>query len=248
MRDASCYAGNRRGALPASMAWALISCLSPPRAFAAAPQIAPYEASYSWAWHGATVAVSTLKLVHRDADVWVYSSTSEARGIGHLYPMQPPKLESVLRISDEGVQPLTFHSSTGSSAHDADVTFDWQHSHASGVYEGTPVDLALPMGVQDDLSVQIALIVDLLRDKVPDTISMIDKNSIRDYRYKREDQQRISTPWGDVDTIVYSSQHEGSARVTRFWCAPSKGYLPMRVEQKRGDSVEWTMEIQTLKR
>jgi hypothetical protein len=41
-------------------------------------------------------------------------------------------------------------------------------------------------GIQDDLSVQIALIVDLLHGKTPQNLSMIDKNTVRDYRYQRE--------------------------------------------------------------
>jgi hypothetical protein len=36
--------------------------------------------------------------------------------------------------------------------------------------------------------------------------------------------------------------------VTRFWCAPSMGYLPLRIEQKRADSVEWTMDILSVRR
>ena len=146
-----------------------------------------------------------------------------------------------------GVQPLSFRAEGSGDNHDADVKFDWDAGRASGEYEGVKVDMPIKPGVQDDLSVQIALIVDLLNGKTPENLSMIDKNSVREYRYQREGDVTLSTPFGDVPTIIYSSQHPGSPRVTRFWCAPSKGYLPMRVEQKRLDDVEWTMEIETLK-
>ncbi len=53
---------------------------------------------------------------------------------------------------------------------------------------------------------------------------------------------------GTAKTIVYQSQKEGSPRVTRFWCAPSLGYIPLRVEQRRDHQVEWIMQIQSLKR
>ena len=36
--------------------------------------------------------------------------------------------------------------------------------------------------------------------------------------------------------------------MTRFWCAPDRGYIPLKVEQTRGKDVEWTMEIRSLKR
>ena len=72
-------------------------------AAAAAPaaQLEPFQASYSWSWKGATVAESTLKLEHGEGDSWIYSSTSEPRGLGHLYPMRP-KLRSSLRVTDAG--------------------------------------------------------------------------------------------------------------------------------------------------
>jgi hypothetical protein len=217
-------------------------------AAAAAGTLAPFQASYTWIWHGAAIAVSTLKLEQRQGETWVYSSNSEPRGLGNLYPLRP-KLQSVLRVTEQGVQPLSYHATDGTSANErgADVTFDWDAGHASGVYEGVKVDLPLKSGVQDDLSIQIALLFALRQGQVPANLSMIDKNSLRDYSYRREGTETIATKLGRIETVVYASHHEGSPRVTRFWCAPAKGYVPVRVEQKRLDSVEWTMEIETLK-
>jgi len=210
-------------------------------------ELRPFEASYSWSWHGATVALSTLKLEHGEGDSWIYSSTTRPSGIGYLYPMRPV-LRSSLRITDQGVRPLSFKAEGGGADHNADVSFDWDAGRASGVYEGTVVDLPLTPGLQDDLSVQIAMMVELLHARTPEHLSVIDRNSARDYRYRREGAETISTRLGQIDTVIYSSQHPGSPRVTRFWCAPSRGYLPMRVEQKRVNSVEWTMDIRSLKR
>jgi Protein of unknown function (DUF3108) len=238
----------------ASMALSLLGVLgvvgtqaSMAAAAASTGKLEPFQASYGWSWKGNTVAVSTLKLEHADGDSWIYSSTSEPRGLGHLYPMRP-KLRSNLRVTDEGVRPLSFKAEGGGDSHDADVNFNWSAGRATGVYAGTAVDLPLKPGIQDDLSVQIAMMVELLHGRTPEQLSMIDKNSWREYRYQREGAETIATPLGQVDTIIYSSQHPGSPRVTRFWCAPSLGYLPMRVEQKRVDSVEWTMNIRSLKR
>jgi hypothetical protein len=234
-----------RQRLAGTLLWliAALNAASP----AAADALTPFTASYSWSWHGAVIAVSTLKLEQRQGDTWIYSSSSEPHGLGNLYPMRP-KLRSVLRVTDQGVQPLSYHATDGTSANErgADVTFDWDSGRASGVYEGVKVDLPLKSGLQDDLSIQIALLYALRQGRAPGDLSMIDKNSIRDYSYLREGTQTIDTKLGRIDTVVYASHHPGSPRVTRFWCAPSRGYVPVRVEQKRIDSVEWTLEIQTL--
>jgi hypothetical protein len=207
----------------------------------------PFSASYAWIWHGATVAISTVKLERRDVDTWAYSSSSEPRGLGNLYPLRP-NMQSVLRLTVQGVEPLSYHATDGSSANarGAQVRFDWDAARITGTYEGTDVDLPLKPGVQDDLSIQIALLVALRQGRPPGVLSLIDKNSIRDYTYSLEGEESIATKLGQIQTVIYASHHEGSPRVTRFWCAPSKGYVPVRIQQKRVDSVEWTMEIQSL--
>jgi uncharacterized protein DUF3108 len=213
-----------------------------------ADELKPFEASYVWSWHGMTVAVSTLKL-EQHGDTWVYSSKSDPRGLGKMFSERPVS-ESTLQVTPTGVRPLHYKADDGtpSTQRDAEVQFDWGHDRATGVYEDAKVDMPLQPGTQDDLSVQIALMVELLAGRVPDRFLMIDKNTVREYRYAREREESITTPLGKVDTIVYRSQKAGSPRITRFWCAPSRGYIPMRVEQRKGDDVQWLMQLQSLKR
>jgi hypothetical protein len=92
------------------------------------------------------------------------------------------------------------------------------------------------------------MMVELLRGRTPDRFSLLDGASVREYRYVREGEETLQTPLGSLATIVYRSQKEGSPRATRFWCAPSRGFIPVRVEQKRKDEVEWTMQIESLQR
>jgi hypothetical protein len=215
---------------------------------ARADELKPFEASYKWVWHGMTVAVSSLKL-EQHPDNWVYSSKSDPRGLGKMFSERPVQ-QSTLQITQGGVRPLHYKADDGTSStkRDADVQFDWEHNHATGVYEDAKVDMPLHPGTQDDLSIQIALMVDLLAGRTPDRLLLIDKNTVREYRYTRDGEESIDTPLGKMDTVIYRSQKAGSPRVTRFWCAPSLGYIPMRVEQTKGDDVQWTMLVQSAKR
>jgi hypothetical protein len=217
-------------------------------AAASADELKPFQASYTWMWHGLTVAESKLQLQKQD-DTWIYESHSEPRGIGRVMSERPVQ-RSVLRVTDKGVQPLSYRADDGtpSTKRDADVKFDWSTGRITGVYEDQKVDRALTPGVQDDLSVQIALMVALLRGDTPERFSLLDGNSVREYRYMREGEATLKTAIGSLPTIIYSSHKEGSPRVTRFWCAPSLGFIPLRVEQKRKDEVEWTMQIESLER
>jgi hypothetical protein len=213
-----------------------------------ADELRPFGASYTWIWHGLTVAESKLRLEQKD-DTWIYETNSEPRGIGRIMSERPAQ-RSVMRVTEAGVQPLSYHADDGtpSTKRDADLVFDWATRHVSGVYEDKKVDMPVVPGIQDDLSVQIAMMVQLLRGRTPDRFSLINGNSVREYRYVREGEATMPTPIGNVATIIYRSQAEGSPRATRFWCAPSLGYIPVRVEQKRKDEVEWTMQIESLQR
>jgi uncharacterized protein DUF3108 len=214
-----------------------------------ADELHPFEASYKWIWHGMTVAISTLRLERQEDNKWVYRSKSEPRGLGRMFSERPIQ-ESVLQVTQDGVHPLSYKADDGTSAtkRDANVQFDWEHKRVTGVYEDAKVDMPLPPGIQDDLSVQIALMVDLLRGHAPDKLLLINGNSTREYRYSRDGEETLKTPLGDIPTVIYRSEKQNSPRVTRFWCAPSLGYIPLRVQQKRKDEVEWTLEVQSVKR
>ena len=215
---------------------------------AAADELKPYTATYSGIWHGMTVAVSTLKL-EQTGGTWTFTSRSEPRGIGRMASgVFPPLQVSVVRVTDQGVLPQSFKSSGGDAAKSVELNYDWQTHKVTGSYEGTPVDLPLTPQVRDDGSVQLGLMVELLAGHTPPTVELIDKNSVREYQFSREGEATLKTPMGDVPTVIFKSQKKYSPRVTRFWCAPGRGYVPIRVQQKRDDDVQWTLEIQSLAR
>jgi Protein of unknown function (DUF3108) len=215
---------------------------------ARADELKPYQATYAGIWHGLTVAISHLELEHT-GDTWTTSSSSSPRGIGRLAAgIFPPRQVSVVRVMASGVQPQSFRSEGGERAKSTDLVYDWRSARVTGLYEGTPVDQPLAPGVQDDGSVQLALIVELLAGRTPSSFRMIDRNGTREYQFAREGDATVQTPDGAVATVVYRAQKAGSPRITRFWCAPQSGYVPMKVEQTRGDDVQWSMEIQSLRR
>jgi hypothetical protein len=215
---------------------------------AAADELQPYQATYAGIWHGLTVGISHLEL-ERTGDSWTYSARSEPRGMGRLASgVFPPLQVSVVRVSGGAVQPQSFKSNGGSAAKNTDLKYDWQAHRVTGTYEGTAVDLPLTPQVQDDGSVQLSLMVELLAGRTPATVQLIDKDSVRDYQFAREGDVKLATPLGEITTVVYRAQKANSPRVTRFWCSPERGYVPMKVEQTKGSDVQWTLLIQSLTR
>jgi Protein of unknown function (DUF3108) len=217
-------------------------------AVASADELKPFNASYEWSWHGMTVAVSSVQL-EKSGATWTYTSNSEPRGFGKMFS-ERPHMVSVLKLTPAGVQPQSYKATDGTKTdtRTIDLKYDWASGKLTGVYEQTPVDLPLTPDVQDDASVQVAMMVELLSGRAPDHFSLLNKDKLRVYHYKREGEATVKTPFGDVATVIYSSQADYSPRITRFWCAPDRGFVPMRVEQKKGDDVQWTMEVRSFTR
>ena len=225
-----------------------VALLAAGTAVARADELRPYQATYRGIWHGMTVAVSELKL-EKTGDNWTYSSSSTPRGIGRLAAgVFPPHQVSVVRVGSSGVEPLSYKSEGGESAKAIDLVYDWRAARVTGSYEGKPVDQPLSSGMQDDGSIQLALTVELLAGRTPSSFRMLDGNGTRQYQFARDGEATLKTPMGEIKTVVYRSQKAHSPRITRFWCAPDRGYIPLKVEQTRGDDVQWTMEIESLTR
>jgi Protein of unknown function (DUF3108) len=238
-----------RASAPRIRLGALLACVSLTGAsLAAAEELKPYEASYNGIWHGMTVAVSSLKLEHT-GETWTYTSKSEPRGLGRMASgIFPPLQVSVVQVSASGVLPQSYRSEGGDPAKAVNLKYDWQTHRVTGTYEGAAVDLPLTPQVQDDASVQLALMAELVAGRTPPSLQLIDKNDVREYKFTRDGAATVQTPMGAVATVIYRAQKTYSPRITRFWCAPDRGYIPMKVEQTKGDDVQWTLQIQSLTR
>jgi hypothetical protein len=219
-------------------------------AVADAQELLPFTARYGFEWRGMSAAEATLRLERDLGDRWKYTSSTAPRGLGRLFRSRPVVTESLLQQTPAGMRPLSYRADDGSDSTEKDLAldFDWEHGRVSGLAGERRIDVVVPAGTQDDLSVQIALMYELLAGREPQGFRVFDEKGVREYRYVHEGSATLDTPLGKVATEVYRSQRDRSPRATRFWCAPDFGYLPMRVEQRRKGEVEWTMEIRRLNR
>jgi len=149
------------------------------------------------------------------------------------------------------VLPEQYKGDDGTSAtkRDASLSFDWQAKRVTGIYEDVAVDMPIEAGVQDDLSIQVALMNALLHDHVPTRFRLIDRNLVKEYQYTAEGRTTLETPLGSLEAVIYRSRKVGARSSTVFWCAPALGYLPLKVERHDGaGKVEWSLAIRSATR
>ncbi|MDR2214270.1 MAG: DUF3108 domain-containing protein [Nevskiaceae bacterium] len=204
-----------------------------------------FQATFSVKFRGMNAGQSQLQLEKLDGDRWRYSSRSQAKGLFRLAVHGEPTQISVLQMQDGAVRPLEFTSAIGANDDDRDqsMKFDWQAGRVTGTAEGKPVDIALQPGMHDAASVQVAMMLELLAGRTPERFQMIDKTQVKDYIYTREGEETLDTALGKQQTVIFRSARPDSTRGTLFWCAPGLGFLPVKVERRNGNKVEWSMTL-----
>jgi Protein of unknown function (DUF3108) len=213
----------------------------------AAAELQPFSASFNVTWRGMSAGRSHLELKRLPDGRWSYGSRSSAQGLFRLaLPAELTSL-SVFSIRDGQVIPERFtgEDGTDSQRRDQELVFDWEKGRVTGIAETKPVDLPLQPGMQDGMSVQVALMQALLSGKTPSRVLMIDKTKVKEYVYTQEGTATVQTALGPRQTIIYRSSRPDTERGTWFWCDPSMGYIPVKVERRNGSKVEWSMTLAT---
>lgn len=214
---------------------------------ALAQPLAPFGADYAVRYGAMSVGSSHFELRADGAPGrWVFESRSTPSGFGRLVTGGTLVQTSWLVVAGADVRPLRFRFDDGARRRSEDVslTFDWERGRVAGEAKGEAVDLPLEPGMQDPVSSQLALMVELLAGGEPRNHVMIDGGRLRPTELRFERRERVTTPAGEFETLVYTSRRTGGSRVTWMWLAPQLQYLPVRMEQMRREKRYFSMELE----
>ena len=229
----------------------VLAMLPLPGLTAAAPapaaELRPFTASYNITWRGMQAGTAQLQLQRLADGRWSYQSLSTARGLFRIAMPAELRSRTLFTVREGRIVPELFTADDGasSSSKDQELRFDWAGGRVTGIAEKRRVDLPLQPGLLDTMSVQIALMHELLSGGTPKHFLLVDKDRIKEYDYTSVGQEQLATPMGEYSTVIFRSARPGSTTGTFFWCAPALGFLPLKVERRDGNKVQWSMSLQT---
>jgi hypothetical protein len=207
------------------------------------PFVVEYQAKYTW------MSVGDIRLeLKREGRPgrWILETRGDATGLARLVANGTLVQTSWMQVEGDSVRPLKFRLDDGMERAKEDVSleFDWQAARATGIAKGNPVDEKIPPNTQDPVSIQFAMMLALQNGQEPGQLPMIDGRKLKLYDHTFLRKERVKTPAGSFDTVVYRSARPESSREAVMWLAPELGYLAVQVEQYRKGKRLFAMYMQ----
>lgn len=115
---------------------------------------------------------------------------------------------------------------------DAELTFDWDKNTVTNNVEKTSWNMAIDQMVQDKLSYQLQLQMDLINGKEKLVYQIADGGRLKEYAFEIVGEEMLDTPLGTVKTVKVKRSREKDDRVTYAWLAKDWDYLLVRLQQE----------------
>lgn len=161
-------------------------------------------------------------------------------GISRLLSRGTINITSEFASGANGIVPISYKAvDTVSKDPEIDLRFDWDANVASGTVGGEQISLQLEGISHDSVSIQYALMHDLMNGGAKTQYELFDIDKIRVANITIVGTKNIKTKAGRYQAIGIRHQKEGSSRTTTLWCAEELGYLPVIIEQHRNGKLNF---------
>ena len=230
----------------AAMAGALLALLAIGLAAAAEPKLPELKLKYGVTWRGMGLGSATITLTpHGGADCYRYESLSEPVGLVRMF-YGKPRETSEFCVRDGRLVPQRFEFDHPSG----DDSFTLEFDVAGGKVRGDDSKVReIPPNAQDRFGIQQAVrlwVLEHLRDEPGAQVAefaMVDDRKVRKYRFAITGRETVEVPAGRFEAAVVVQRVDDKKKTTKFWLAPARDYMPVKVEQVRQGTVDLRMVL-----
>jgi len=207
----------------------------------------PFTATYKVSRNGTEIGVRTHTLKSKDG-YYVYEANMHATGFASLFKSGVITEISEWQLNNGYVIPLNYeYRDTDKANRYTQLIFNWEKNSVTNIVENKPWKMNIPKGTQDKFSYMLALMQDLQHGKMNPEYQIADGGRLKTYQFKVLQNERISTPLGNFNTLKLQRIRVGKKkRTTYIWLLPEKNYLPIKIERHKGDNI-FSMIITELK-
>jgi hypothetical protein len=198
----------------------------------ASPTLTPHTAEYKVRISGVSGRLNTE--LRQTATGYTANHIVQPTGLIKIIARGKMDVTSEFEIAATGVKPVRFHEvDTIRDEPEVDLEFDWTSNEAFGTVGDDEVRLQLDGIAHDNVSIQYALMHDLLTGNGSDQYTLFDIDKMRIANISNVGEKAVKTKAGTFTAIGIQHQKKGSSRTTTLWCAEELDYLPVVIEQHR---------------
>lgn len=194
--------------------------------------LTPHRAEYK-----VKISIVSGKLsteLRRTENGYVARHVIRAVGISRLLTRGTMDVTSEFASGPDGIVPISYKAiDTIRNDPDVNLTFDWSTNIASGTFGEEEILLQLDGISHDSVSIQYALMHDLMNGGAESQYALFDVDNIRVANITNIGSRDVKTKAGRYRAIGIQHQKEGSSRMTTLWCVEELDYLPVIIEQHR---------------
>jgi Protein of unknown function (DUF3108) len=205
-----------------------------------------FSATYTLKKGSVTIG-ETRRILSHENDHYVFESITRPSGIATLFTNGQVVERSQWQFFQNRPRPLqyTFFNSGRKKTRRVHLDFDWGQHRVTNTVNGEPWSMGLEEGTSDKLLYQLQIMQDLPSTATTLRYPVADGGTLKHYEIKIIGTERIRTPLGVFTTTRL--QHTKGTRKTTMWCAHELQYLPVRIEQRKGNDSPVTAVLTKLK-
>lgn len=205
-----------------------------------------FQALYAISLNNFVIGESRIDLAAQPDGRYQYRSNTHSVGVARLFRSDRVQESSLFILHRGHIRPLEYrfdHAGSNKGRH-AFLDFDWKGRKVSNTVEGHTWEMEIPLNALDKLVVQVAVMMDLTAGKEQLTYAIADGGKLKEYHFATVARETIKVPAGEFEVVKIERLRKDNDRTTHLWCAPSLGYLPVRIEQiEHEDGVTYLSEL-----
>jgi hypothetical protein len=204
-------------------------------ASAAEKPLPEFSSTYTVSWNGISLGDATISLkATQPENCYVYESATDPIGIVRLFYGAPNDISEFCVVNGKVVPKKFQFINPKDQGAGFTLEFDMK---ALSVRDGKGGERDIPANAQDRFSLQQAVrlwLLQRLKEKDPGAESVefasVDDKKVRVYRFAITGREPIDIPAGHFETMLIQRVDDPKKSV-KFWLAPERGYMPVKVEQ-----------------
>ena len=210
--------------------------------------LTPYKIVYAVKYSIAKGKLA-VELNSDGSNTYTTDSRLVAEGMAKAIISKPVSEHAEFEIRENLVHPVSYllNDGTDENKDGVKLEYDWESSKATMTSSDGVESKPLELGTMDHLIMQSAAALAVKGGESDFTyLSLAPGKDLQPQNFKFLGEETIGTKIGEIKTVKYSQQREGSSRTTFIWFSTEHDFVPVQLERVKDKKTVSTLKLNSL--